>query len=176
MEKTDRNREMEKAVKNLWSLLNDFEDYTEYGFVTGSREEFPGFNSIPEIPGAAEEGLQGTPAGRSGVSFSGAQPVEKGELLSGRVNSPAPENDSLDLVASEVERCEKCRLCRKRKKTVPGAGAVPAGVMVIGEGPGAEEDASGIPFVGAAGKYLDKWLSAISLDRNRNCFIGNIVK
>lgn len=48
--------------------------------------------------------------------------------------------------------------------------------MIIGEGPGADEDRTGRPFVGPAGQYLDKWLSAIGLDRNTNCFIGNIVK
>ena len=49
-------------------------------------------------------------------------------------------------------------------------------VMVIGEGPGADEDRSGRPFVGRAGQYLDRWLAAIDLDRKSNCYIGNIVK
>ena len=49
-------------------------------------------------------------------------------------------------------------------------------VMVVGEGPGADEDAQGLPFVGKAGQYLDKWLDAIQLSRHTNCFIGNVVK
>jgi DNA polymerase len=49
-------------------------------------------------------------------------------------------------------------------------------VLVVGEGPGAEEDATGRPFVGKAGQYLDRWLKAIDLDRKVNCFIANIVK
>jgi DNA polymerase len=48
--------------------------------------------------------------------------------------------------------------------------------MVIGEGPGSEEDKSGMPFVGPAGQLLDKMLMAIGLSRETNCFIGNIVK
>jgi DNA polymerase len=48
--------------------------------------------------------------------------------------------------------------------------------MVIGEGPGAEEDRTGLPFVGPAGQLLDKMLGAIGLSREENCFIGNIVK
>jgi DNA polymerase len=48
--------------------------------------------------------------------------------------------------------------------------------MVIGEGPGAEEDACGRAFVGRAGKYLDSWLSSISMDRTTNVYIANIVK
>jgi uracil-DNA glycosylase len=48
--------------------------------------------------------------------------------------------------------------------------------MVVGEGPGAEEDATGLPFVGPAGKLLDKMLSSIGLSRDTNCFIANVVK
>jgi DNA polymerase len=48
--------------------------------------------------------------------------------------------------------------------------------MIIGEGPGAEEDSSGLPFVGPAGKLLDKMLSSIALSRESNCFIANVVK
>jgi DNA polymerase len=48
--------------------------------------------------------------------------------------------------------------------------------MVVGEGPGADEDASGLPFVGPAGKLLDKMLSSIGLSRETNCFIANVVK
>ncbi len=86
------------------------------------------------------------------------------------------EPDSLEKIAKEVMQCEKCKLCKERKNSVPGTGALNPLVMVIGEGPGAEEDYQGLPFVGAAGQYLDKWLNAISLDRAVNCFIGNIVK
>ncbi|MDX9801264.1 MAG: uracil-DNA glycosylase [Spirochaetia bacterium] len=85
-------------------------------------------------------------------------------------------DDTLEKIASEAAACRNCDLCLKRKKTVPGAGSYNPDVMIIGEGPGAEEDESGIPFVGAAGKYLDKWLEAIALDRKTNCFIGNVVK
>jgi DNA polymerase len=49
-------------------------------------------------------------------------------------------------------------------------------VVVIGEGPGADEDSTGRPFVGRAGQLLDKMLGAINLDRNTNCFIANVVK
>ncbi|MCQ2603875.1 MAG: uracil-DNA glycosylase [Spirochaetia bacterium] len=84
--------------------------------------------------------------------------------------------DTLDNIAAEVCGCRKCRLCQGRHKAVPGMGVMHPDVMVIGEGPGGDEDVQGLPFVGAAGKYLDKWLAAIQLDRNQNCFIGNVVK
>jgi DNA polymerase len=90
--------------------------------------------------------------------------------------SPAPPQQTLDLVARQVARCTACALHRERRQTVPGEGTVDPLVVVIGEGPGAEEDRSGRPFVGRAGQYLDRWLEAIGLDRKTNCFIGNIVK
>ena len=86
------------------------------------------------------------------------------------------ETDSFEQIVKEVKQCRKCRLCNERKNSVPGTGVLNPLVMVIGEGPGAEEDQQGLPFVGAAGQYLDKWLNAISLDRKTNTFIGNIVK
>ena len=49
-------------------------------------------------------------------------------------------------------------------------------VLVVGEGPGADEDISGLPFVGKAGQYLDKWLEAIGMSRHKDCFIANVVK
>ncbi len=79
-------------------------------------------------------------------------------------------------LAAEVEACRRCGLSVSRRKTVPGMGALDPQVMIIGEGPGAQEDQTGVPFVGPAGQYLDKWLDSIQLDRNGNCYIGNIVK
>ncbi|MFA5352482.1 MAG: uracil-DNA glycosylase family protein, partial [Candidatus Gracilibacteria bacterium] len=57
-------------------------------------------------------------------------------------------------IAKAIASCEKCRLCEKRLKTVPGDGNPNAEVLFIGEGPGKSEDIQGKPFVGAAGKFL----------------------
>lgn len=84
--------------------------------------------------------------------------------------------DSLDAIAIEVRSCRLCRLSATRKQPVPGMGKSSPLVLVVGEAPGAEEDAEGLPFVGAAGKYLDKWLAAIGLDRKTNTYITNVVK
>ena len=82
----------------------------------------------------------------------------------------------LEAITREVAACTACALHRGRRNTVAGEGVIDPLVMIIGEGPGAEEDRSGKPFVGKAGNYLDRWLAAIALDRRSNCFIGNIVK
>lgn len=71
--------------------------------------------------------------------------------------------------------CQKCRLCQGRNHVVFGVGSETAEVMLIGEGPGEQEDLQGIPFVGPAGKLLDDMLSIVDLDRTK-VYIANIVK
>ena len=72
--------------------------------------------------------------------------------------------------------CTRCGLCEKRHNVVFGVGNRQADVMLIGEGPGEQEDLNGEPFVGPAGKLLDDMLSIIDLCRHSNCYIANIVK
>jgi len=86
------------------------------------------------------------------------------------------EGDSLAWVAAEVDVCKACGLADMRKHTVPGEGSINPLVMVIGEGPGADEDSTGRPFVGRAGQLLDKMLESIGLVRSKNCYIANMVK
>jgi uracil-DNA glycosylase family 4 len=75
-----------------------------------------------------------------------------------------------------VADCTMCALHVKRNKTVFGVGDENADWLFVGEGPGADEDAQGEPFVGQAGKLLDNMLAAISLKRGANVYIANIVK
>jgi DNA polymerase len=84
--------------------------------------------------------------------------------------------DSLEAVAAAVCSCTACGLASTRTLPVPGEGAMNPLVMVIGEGPGGDEDRAGRPFVGRAGQLLDKMLASIGLSRNKNCFIANMVK
>lgn len=72
--------------------------------------------------------------------------------------------------------CRRCGLCETRTNVVFGMGSPTAEVMFIGEGPGRNEDEQGLPFVGRSGKLLDQYLAAIDLSREKNVFIGNIVK
>lgn len=83
--------------------------------------------------------------------------------------------ENLNQVAQEVTVCEKCALHRTRKKSVPGAGPADAEIMFIGEGPGFNENEQGLPFVGAAGKFLEELLARIGL-RREQVFITNVVK
>jgi uracil-DNA glycosylase len=76
----------------------------------------------------------------------------------------------------EYKSCALCGLSKTRTTFVFGSGNVDAPVLVIGEAPGADEDAQGLPFVGRAGKLLTEMLSAIHLDRKKDTFITNILK
>jgi DNA polymerase len=140
-----------------------FEEHAPYSFddADGSLDGENGASLLNDAVSAPKTGVK--PAG-------------------GENGAPIPERNDvdgiglLDGIASEIRVCGRCRLCETRTKTVPGEGAAGPLVLVVGEGPGADEDASGRPFVGAAGQLLDKMLASIALDRKKNCFIANVVK
>ncbi len=81
----------------------------------------------------------------------------------------------LEQMKDVIGECRKCRLCETRNNVVPGEGNEHARLMFIGEGPGADEDMTGRPFVGKAGQLLDKIILAMGMNRE-DVFIGNIVK
>ena len=74
-----------------------------------------------------------------------------------------------------IQDCQKCKLCQTRKNIVFGEGNRDADIMFIGEGPGADEDAQGRPFVGKAGQLMNKAFQGLGIDRN-SVYITNIVK
>jgi len=86
-----------------------------------------------------------------------------------------PAADSLSLIAEQVRACTKCPLSLNRTNAVPGEGPPDAAVVIIGEGPGRNEDLQGRPFVGAAGKQLDGLLKDAGLVRD-DVYITNVVK
>jgi DNA polymerase len=88
---------------------------------------------------------------------------------------PSPAAETLDDIRKELTGCRRCPLCGERGTIVFGVGNPRARLMFVGEGPGMEEDRQGEPFVGAAGKRLDKWIERIGL-RREEVYIANIVK
>jgi len=87
----------------------------------------------------------------------------------------APTPSELDQIEKQVKACTKCRLHEERTQAVFACGDPNATLMFVGEGPGADEDATGVPFVGRAGKLLDKMIFAMGLRRD-DVYITNIVK
>ena len=83
---------------------------------------------------------------------------------------------SLKKLNSDCVNCTSCSLSITRKKVVVGKGNETARIVIIGEGPGEQEDITGLPFVGRAGKMLDTALSSVDIDPLKDCYITNIVK
>ncbi len=92
-----------------------------------------------------------------------------------RSGGASQEPDALSTVRQEALVCTRCALSRARTQVVFGEGSVPAQLMLIGEGPGHEEDLQGRPFVGEAGMLLNKILAAMGL-RRESVYIANVVK
>lgn len=153
-------------------LLYDVEDALSVGY----RRHRP----IPELrPRQAPDGRQGHSAEGHGRSDEGRSIADHADA-DADADTPAmsleERRNALRELEEEIRGCLRCPLSEGRSNAVPGEGVVDPLVMVIGEGPGAQEDARGQPFVGRAGQYLDKWLAAIGLSRDRNVYITNIVK
>lgn len=102
------------------------------------------------------------------LAYSVEEPSEK--------NSESENPDCLETVLLDIAACKACALASTRTRVVPGEGPQNPLVVVIGEGPGADEDKAGRPFVGRAGQLLDKMLASIGLSRDKNCYIANMVK
>lgn len=124
-----------------------------------------------------------TPIESQSQQQSAVQVQSQNEILEqNQIKTPEAESfvhtskTTLEEIAAKIARCTRCTLARTRNNVVPGMGVENPDVLVIGEGPGYDEDKQGLPFVGKAGILLDKMLAAIGLDRKSNCYIANIVK
>lgn len=118
------------------------------------------------------------------------RPVEEGielslqpaaEAMPVKSQAPAPpaiigdKPSALKLIREDIGDCTRCRLHKGRTNLVFGVGNVNADLMFVGEGPGADEDAQGEPFVGRAGQLLNNMISAMGLKRE-DVYIANVVK
>ncbi len=87
----------------------------------------------------------------------------------------APQTQTLEMVRAEMGDCQRCKLAPLRTNLVFGVGDSKAELMFVGEGPGADEDIKGEPFVGKAGQLLTKMIAAMGLSREQ-VYIANIIK
>ena len=159
--------------------IADFLDITRDFLLSGYRSEASYMEYQADEPISNPE-TQKTGAGIKKNSFPDA--VKESIIEKPQINNINPEkpdfpaDDTLEKIAQEIMICKNCALCGKRTNTVPGEGVSQPLVMVIGEGPGEDEDKQGRPFVGKAGQLLDKMLLAIGLSRTENAYIANTVK
>lgn len=127
------------------------------------RYSSPPVGGIRVSPSSTNGGIPPAPASVSTIAPAGD------------LTFSSPEEMSWEELEKSVSCCTKCVLCRERKNTVFGQGKHPCDLMFIGEGPGADEDEQGLPFVGKAGELLTKMILAMQFTRE-DVYIGNIVK
>jgi uracil-DNA glycosylase family 4 len=95
--------------------------------------------------------------------------------------SLVPAGDTLELISADIGDCKRCRLCEGRNKIVFGVGSAEARLVFVGEGPGADEDEQGIPFIGRAGQLLTQMIEGTSAKegiplKRADVYICNVVK
>jgi DNA polymerase len=127
--------------------------------------------------GSAGDGTPADAGAASGHTPSAGLPLEPaGADAQAHARSEAILGMDWDALETAVAQCTACPLARTRTRTVFGVGDRAADWLFVGEGPGADEDLRGEPFVGQAGRLLDAMLAAIDLKRGRDVFIANVVK
>jgi uracil-DNA glycosylase family 4 len=154
------------------AALELIDDWLATGFTARSPERRPGEADSDTLSVSREASRQ--PEGRPGEADSDMLSVSREASEAARPASD-PRRAELSAVEAEVAGCSRCQLALNRARTVPGEGSLDPPVLFVGEGPGEEEDRTGRPFVGAAGRYLDKWIAAAGFARGA-CFIANCVK
>lgn len=169
----------EMGLGPIWRLRGAPGD--EADALDPTNEQVPPDTSVEETPavaapvvGAQDRDAQVRAQERSLRAESPApQPARE---RSPAVNADAVGGMGWDELTQEILACKACRLCEQRRQAVPGVGDRQADWLFVGEGPGAEEDARGEPFVGKAGQLLDAMMSAIGIKRGDKVYIANTVK
>jgi len=140
-----------------------------------SRSEAPGhrLESAPSLAVA----LRANPPAEPLAAVVAATPIASPAILNphASLRSPEERQTRLTVLADEVKACTKCALHVERKQTVFARGNGSSGLCFVGEGPGADEDEQGFPFVGPAGQLLDKMIAAMGIGRD-DVYVCNIVK
>lgn len=149
-------------------IAKDVKNLLEYARTLGMTEV-----AADAASGKLSRRAASTKAGPSSDERNGPAPIKAG----GKATlTPAEKASSLEsLRAKEIGNCTRCRLSDGRTNLVFGTGNPSAQLMFIGEGPGADEDKQGVPFVGRAGQLLTKIIEAMGL-RREEVYIANIVK
>jgi DNA polymerase len=132
----------------------------------------------PQKATITEVGLFGEMSDEAPMSGRGRRtqaPAMLSPILSAKAPAADNSTEALRLIREELGDCTRCRLCEKRSKIVFGVGSPDARLMFVGEGPGADEDRRGEPFVGRAGQLLTRIIEAMGLSRSE-VYIANVVK
>jgi len=159
-----------KALTDWWEDMGVPADQAEMAALVKASQAAP--TGVSAAPKPAQEAANSGQTGgerkrRRGKSKTLTDWIAEAGAL-------AAAADSLESLKAAIESFDGCHLKELCEKTVVYDGTLSAPVMVLGEGPGGQEDRIGLPFVGKAGQLLDKMLAAIGLDRKTNTFISNV--
>lgn len=168
------------SEENLKRKLEDrLRYYEEIGIQLFYRERAPraaepAVTAAPsQTPFSQPRKFAPIPVAAAAVAKVAALPVAQGPSLFEAAERI--EGDSLERIRADIGDCTRCKLCRARQNIVFGDGNAKAELVFVGEGPGHDEDAQGLPFVGRAGKLLNQMIEAMGLER-RDVYICNVVK
>jgi len=162
----------EMGLAPLWRLRSGSEESAQ------PVVEAPTPAPVVEAPPARAPEAARRPAAPTAPARRPLMPAAEAPALPAVQPPPAGDLASLgwDALEARILGCEGCVLCQRRKQAVPGVGDRQADWLFVGEGPGAEEDERGEPFVGQAGRLLDAMLATIGLQRGHDVYIANAVK
>jgi uracil-DNA glycosylase len=130
--------------------------------------------AVAQAPGSQPSSVPSIPSNLEDKSIPPRKPIPVPPQISG-ITPPAERAAALQLIREDIGDCTRCALHKGRNKIVFADGDPQARLMFVGEGPGADEDAQGLPFVGRAGQLLNNMITAMGLKREE-VYIANIVK
>ncbi len=188
---SDPRTELAEIAASLRAYLEVQEDSGAIGIPRGKRTTTTTNSGPTATTGSAAGG--GAPEPTVSAPFAARPPPQTSTSTPTSTSpstelSPAPSTPTptalpdadptvrLPLLQAEVAGCTKCGLATTRTKTVFSRGSHTAKLVFLGEAPGADEDAAGIPFVGRAGQLLDKMIAAMGLDAGKDVYVCNILK
>lgn len=167
------DREMREELE---AIALDLLRHARWAEARGERE-FPLAGPTPEpgpfVPAPSARPTSAKTTAPSSAAMRPTPGIPAGER--GEPAAPPTGAEALEALRREIGDCTRCKLCRSRRNLVFGSGNPRARLVFVGEGPGAEEDAQGLPFVGAAGELLTRMIEAMGLSR-QEVYICNVIK
>lgn len=161
------------GLSALWRLRTASDETPPSAATDTADAVYVGADADADAPRAADAPPQRIAARVSSPAEARSEAVPVRPVVTRTIDLATLDFDGL---RRHAQGCEACRLCETRKNVVFGVGDPRANWLFVGEGPGANEDEQGEPFVGQAGKLLDNMLRALGLRRDENVFIANVVK
>lgn len=175
MSNDEQRAELASIAASLRAHLELSFDAGTTGIPRGQRNRKAAATTAPTAPPLPQ--TQQEPP----ISSFGPETVKPVSIAPETVPVPVSESAvatvrSLPMLEDQVKSCTRCELAKTRTNTVFARGNPKARLVFVGEAPGADEDAQGLPFVGKAGQLLDKMISAMGLDAEKDVYVCNIIK